>query len=239
MSVVKKIVQKSMSDYKVKAFIGKQVEKAGVSSVTIQKTPLATRIILAVRRPGIVVGKKGHSIKELCDELEAKFGVENPQIDVMEVSRPELDAVIMAEKIAKQIEVRMNSKQIVRMTLKDIMNAGAVGAEIRISGKITGKGDKARTMKIRDGYLKKSGSIMGKVLIGRYQARLRGGIVGVTVRIVPPEVVFQDKIDYKKIPFDEVQAEGAKEAVAEPVAPAAEKVQEVIEDGGSEAKGSA
>ncbi len=199
MGIERKFINKAISDHKVRAFIKKEMDRAGVSQVILQKTPMATRIIIYVRRPGVVVGKKGSSIKDLCEKLTARFGVDNPQLDVIEVENPSLDATLMAEKIGRQIEIRGNIKQIMRMTLKDIMAAGAVGAEIRLAGKVVGKGGKAKAMKISAGHLKKSGDPVHLIPEGRYVCYLKAGTIGVKVKIASPKVKYPDSYDMKAL----------------------------------------
>ncbi len=199
MGIERKFINKAISDHKVRAFIKKEMDRAGVSQVILQKTPMATRIIIYVRRPGVVVGKKGSSIKDLCDKLTTRFGVDNPQLDVIEVENPSLDATLMAEKIGRQIEIRGNIKQIMRMTLKDIMAAGAVGAEIRLAGKVVGKGGKAKAMKISAGHLKKSGDPVHLIPEGRYVCYLKAGTIGVKVKIASPKVKYPDSYDMKAL----------------------------------------
>jgi len=199
MGIERKFINKAISDHKVRAFIKKEMDRAGVSQVILQKTPMATRIIIYVRRPGVVVGKKGSSIKDLCEKLTARFGVDNPQLDVIEVENTSLDATLMAEKIGRQIEIRGNIKQIMRMTLKDIMAAGAVGAEVRLAGKVVGKGGKAKTMKIYAGHLKKSGDPVHLIPEGRYVCYLKAGTIGVSVKIASPKVKYPDSYDMKAL----------------------------------------
>jgi len=205
MAVEKKFIKKALNDYAVKRFLERELERAGVSDISIQKTPIATRISILVRRPGIVVGKKGKAIKELCEELQQRFGMENPQIEVVEVTRPELDAKLMAEKIGKQIEMNPTIKPIMRTALREIMDSGAIGAEIRVAGKIVGKGAKAKALSVRAGYLKKSGEVMKLVQEGRYVVYLNAGAIGIQVRIVPPETNFSDKIKLDELLEQETQ----------------------------------
>ena len=207
MSVEKKIVKKALNELFIKTFLEKELDKAGVASIELQKTPIATRISISVRRPGIVVGKRGMAIRDLCEELEKNYGVDNPQIEVIEVERPELNAKLMAEKIGRQIELNPRVKPIVRMTLQDIMRAGAIGAETRASGKIVGKGGKAKTVTARAGYLKKSGHLMRLVQTGYRTAYLKAGAIGITVRIVPKGTVFPDKIDVDAIDLTQITLE--------------------------------
>lgn len=195
MAVEKRFIKKALDDFAVKDFLNKELERAGVSEINIQKTPIATRISIFVRRPGIVVGKKGKAIKELCEELQTRLGIENPQIEVIEVTQPELDPKLVAERIGKQIELNPRINPIIRSALREVMDAGAVGAEIRVAGKVVGKGAKAKALTARAGYLRKAGESKKLVKEGRYTAYLKAGAIGVTVKLVSPDTVFPDKVE--------------------------------------------
>ncbi len=201
MAVEKKFIQKAVSQQLVKEFLEKELRSAGISSISIQKTPLATRIAIRVRRPSVVIGKKGANVKIIGDKLTKDYGIENPQLDVIEVEHPELDAKLVAERIGRQIEIEGNIKQVMRFNLRDMMNAGALGAEILVAGKVVGKGGKAKTLRMRYGYLKKAGEVMKLVRIARYTAYLKAGAIGIVVRIVAPGTTFPDqvRIDYDKL----------------------------------------
>lgn len=228
MAVEKKFLKKALDDLEIKLFLFKEIERSGVSSISIQRTPIATRLSICVRRPGLVVGKRGKAIKELCDSLKDRFGIENPQIEIIEVMQASLDAKLMAERIGKQIELRPRVKPIVRRAITEIMEAGAIGAEIRVAGKIVGKGGKARTVTARKGYLKKSGEPMELVNKGHYAARTKAGSIGITVKIVSPETVFPDHIKVKpdvkpEAPKQEEKKEAPKEEEKAEEKPAKEK----------------
>ncbi|NUN11342.1 30S ribosomal protein S3 [Candidatus Micrarchaeota archaeon] len=195
MAIGNKFVKTAIKEMIVKEYLQKELDRAGVSNIVIQKTPIATRISIAVRKPGIVVGKKGANIRDLCEMLEKKFGIENPQIEVLEVKEPALDAKLMAEKIGKKIEAKPNVKPIVRMALQEVMRAGALGAEIRVAGKIVGKGGKAKTITVRKGYLKKSGDALKLVSLGTYTCYLKAGSIGITVKILPQGAIPVEKVE--------------------------------------------
>ncbi len=217
MATEKKFIQKALLDFSLKQFLERELANAGVSSIEIQKTPIATRIAIMVRRPGLVVGKKGKAIKDIASMLQSQYKVENPQIEVIEVSVPSLDAKLMAEKVGRQLEIKGNVKTAMRFALKEIMAAGAIGAEIRAAGKLVGKGGKARTLTIRAGYLKKSGEESRKVKEGKYTAHLKAGAVGISVKIVPPGTVFSDNVDVSTlvVPQEKILTEEQKEQVVE------------------------
>ncbi|MFH0713014.1 MAG: 30S ribosomal protein S3 [Candidatus Micrarchaeota archaeon] len=199
MASERKFIQKAIADFSIKEFLQRELANAGVSTIEIQKTPIATRIAISVRRPGLVVGKKGQTIKDISDALQKQYGIENPQIEVIEVMQPSLDAKLVAEKIGKQLEIKGNAKSAMRFALREIMSAGAIGAEIRAAGKLVGKGGKAKSTTIRAGYLKKSGEESKKMHVGHFVANLKAGIVGITVKIASPDTVFSDRVDLSKL----------------------------------------
>ncbi len=217
MASEKKFIQKAIVDFSIKEFLQRELVNAGVSSIDIQKTPIATRIAITVRRPGLVVGKKGQTIKDISDSLQKNYGVENPQIEVIEVAQPSLDAKLMAEKIGRQLETKGNAKTAMRFALREIMSAGAIGAEIRAAGKLVGKGGKAKSTTIRAGFLKKSGEESKKMGVGKFTSYLKAGAVGITVKIAPPGTMFADNVDVSKlvIPTEPLAEETAKQAVEE------------------------
>jgi small subunit ribosomal protein S3 len=219
MASERKFVRKALADYAVKEYLEKELARAGVSKIELQKTPIATRIALFVRRPGVVVGKGGKTIQQVTEVLQRQYGIENPQLEVIEVENPALDPRLVAERVGSQIEIRGNAKRVARFALMDIMNAGALGAEIRIAGKIVGKGGKAKTVKVRAGFLKKSGEPMKLVQEGRYVAYPKAGAIGVKVRIVPPGTIFPDQI---RLPDLATIAAAMPAAVAATVAAAAQ-----------------
>ncbi|MBI5635705.1 hypothetical protein HY993_01955, partial [Candidatus Micrarchaeota archaeon] len=157
----------------------------------------------------------------------------NPQIEVSEVAVPSLDAKLMAEKVGKTIEIKGNAKQAIRMGLKEIMSAGALGAEVICGGKIVGKGGKAKTIKVRDGYLKKSGHSMKLVKKAKYTAYTKAGAIGVVVKILLPGAVFEDQVKIDTILAKQASNEvkDAAKAEADALKQAAEpKVEEKAEE---------
>ncbi|VVB70169.1 30S ribosomal protein S3 [uncultured archaeon] len=214
MAVEKKFLQKRLEDIQVKDFLKKELDKAGVSSIEIQKTPVATRIFIKVRRPGAVVGRKGSGIKAITETLTKQFHIENPQIEIIEVGNSSLDPQLVAEKIGRSIEAMNKVKQVMRFTLNDVMNAGAIGCEIRIAGKVQGKGAKAKAIKVRQGYLKKSGEPVKLVKVGKYVSHMKAGAIGILVKIVPPGTIFPDKINMEKARMKQEQPK-AEEKVNE------------------------
>jgi len=195
--IERKFVEEGLNRSKLNAYLRQKLKKAGYVGAKIQKTPVMTRLAIRVERPGLVIGRKGATIRELTSTIEKKFGLDNVQIKVDEVPVPEINSAIMARRIASSLEKGMNFRRILHWSLEKIMKAGAIGAEIVVSGKLVGKGGKARTERVSDGYLKKAGEPAKLVDVAHTQAIKKAGIIGVTVKIVPPGVVFPDKVDIK------------------------------------------
>ena len=196
--IEKNILSQKMKEFKIQEFIAGKFMKTGYSHTTIQKTPLGDKITIYTTRPGLVVGRKGENIKKLTDVLKNKYKLENPQIEIGEVENPFLDAQSIAEKIAYSLEKfgSKSFKSIGYKTLQSIIDAGALGAEIIISGKIPSA--RSRSWRFIDGYLKKCGYVSDtQVIRGESTAHLKAGAIGITVSIMPRTVNLPDRIIFK------------------------------------------
>lgn len=197
-SVVRSIVLDQIKKASIEEFIKDYLKEAGFGGVNILTTPLGIRITLYAMRPGIVIGRGGQNIAELSKVLEEKFGLENVQIAVADTPKPELDPYIMACQIASAMERGIRFRRAAYWALNRIMRAGALGAEIRISGKLTS--ERARTETFRAGYLPKSGEpAMKNMKTASVQVLLKPGVYGVKVSILPPDAEFPDKIVFKEL----------------------------------------
>ena len=204
----------------IKEYLRKRLREALISKIEVIKTPLITRIIIYAAKPGLVIGKKGAKIREVTEEIKKKFKVNNPQIEVVPVENPVLDAQVQAERIALAIERGMTWRPLLNSTLRRIMDAGAQGAELIVKGKLGARNAKAQKGRVYAGYMKKVGDPAKLVDVGFAEAYTKWGIVGVTVRIVHPNVRFPDQITVPEVKIDESQgtqgevtggAEGAAE----------------------------
>jgi len=183
--VDKLFVKRAIEFAELNDYLEKELEHAGYGGVSISKVPMGTRITLYVERPGAVIGKKGKSVQELTDELAKKFKLENPQIEVVGIEKPELSAPIMAKRIAFALERGANFRTLGYTFMNRIMEAGARGVEIVISGKLGG--ERAKKVRFYQGYLSKAGDPAHKLVsYGFAYAKLKPGVVGVKVRIMPP-----------------------------------------------------
>lgn len=193
--IERKFIAEKRKEFQIKNHIDLLLRRVGASQVKLKKTPLGEKIMITAARPGLVVGRKGENIRMLTAELKKKFNLENPQIEIEEVANASLDPVIVGERIASTLE-RFGSgrfKSIGHKVLEDIMRAGALGAEIVVSGKIPSA--RARRWRFYQGYLKKSGFIaQEKVLTAYVHAVLKTGVVGIQVRIMPGDLELPDKV---------------------------------------------
>jgi small subunit ribosomal protein S3 len=203
MSAVQHFIIESKKKTEIDEFLQKKLEKAGYGGVSISKTPLGTHIVIYAMRPGLVIGRGGETIKELASLLEEKFKVSNPQISVSEIEIPELNAYVVASRVASALERGVHFRRAGFWALNQVMEAGALGAEIIISGKL--RTERARFEKFRAGYMPKCGDPTLKYMRkAEVHVQLKPGIFGIRVKIMPPDAVFPDKIQIaENIPTEE------------------------------------
>jgi small subunit ribosomal protein S3 len=195
--IERKFVAENLKEFQIEEYLRSVLGKAGLSYIKMQRTPLGEKILICSSRPGLIVGKSGSNITKLTKDLKEKFHLENPQIELLEEENPMSDANIIAEGIANSLE-RFGTarfKGIGHKALTDVMGAGARGVEILISGKVPSS--RAKTWRFYMGYLKKSGDIAVSGVDTAYSsAKLKTGIVGVQVRIMPSTTKMPDDIVY-------------------------------------------
>ncbi len=215
MAVVKHFMTESIKKTEIDEFLQKKLERAGYGGVTISKTPLGTHIVIYAMRPGVVIGRGGETIRELARILEEKFKVSNPQISVSEIEIPELIAHVVASRIASALQRGVHFRRAGFWALNRVMEAGALGAEITISGKL--RTERARYEKFRAGYLPKCGNPSLKYMRkAEVHVQLKPGIFGVKVRIMPPDAKFPDKIQIiENLPEEEAATEEKPEGTSE------------------------
>ena len=212
--IERKFVAQKIKEFQIQEYITQSLENVGHSHTKMVKTPLGEKIIIYASRPGLIVGRKGQNIKQLTKTLKKRFDLENPQIEISEVESPSLDAHIVVEKIVDALEKFGSEKfkAIGHKIMTEVMRAGALGIEIVISGKVPSA--RAKSWRFYSGYLKKCGdvAIMG-VRKADAQAQLKTGIVGVKVKIMPPDIKLPDDIEL--IEGKEIKAEELKEGMEE------------------------
>ena len=172
-------------------FLSSTLKDAGYGGAEVQKTPIGTKITLFVIRPGLVIGRKGSGIRDLTTRLEQQFNLENAQVSVTEVTKPELNPNIMANRIAQLIERGTAFRRASLWTINTIMGAGAMGVEITISGKL--RGERAHFEKHTAGVIPKSGKIAEEVVRSSINSILtKMGLVGIKLKISVREEIPRD-----------------------------------------------
>jgi small subunit ribosomal protein S3 len=200
MTIERKFIQQHLKELQIKEHIFEVLGKVGVARVKLQRTPLGEKILISCSRPGLVVGRAGSNIQKLTQNLKSRFGLENPQIEIEELTNPMLEASILAEMISNSME-RFGIgrfKGIGHKAMNEAMNAGALGVEILISGKVPSQ--RAKTWRFYNGYLKKCGdvAIEGVDIVYRV-ALLKSGIVGIKVSVMPPTTILPDRIEINAV----------------------------------------
>jgi len=209
--IERKFVSQNIKEFQIKDYLFGELNRVGLSDVKLQRTPLGEKIVVSASRPGLVVGKGGSNITRLTKVLKEKFKLENPQIEIEEVTDPRGNAHITAEMIANSLERYgpARFKGVGHKALATVMASGALGVEILISGKIPSS--RAKTWRFYMGYLKKCGEIsLSGVDKAQQKARLRTGVVGIQVAIMPGTTVLPDKIEILDEPIvvvEEVKTE--------------------------------
>src|SRR3989338_4946958 len=196
--IEREFIRQKKKEFQIQQFISESLKNVGHSFTEVQRTPLGEKVIVNTSRPGLVVGRKGQNISRLTDVLKTRFNLENPQVEISEVPFPELDANIVAERIASALE-RFGSnrfKGIMHKTMEDVLGAGAIGVEIRLSGKLPSS--RAKSWRVYGGYLKKCGDFaFMNVRRSCTAAKLKAGVIGIQVRILPSGVVMPDAVSLK------------------------------------------
>ena len=210
----------------INEYLRSELVRAGFAGVDLQKTPLGVRITLKTSRPGLVIGKGGKRIQEITDVLEQRFGLEMPQIEVEEVQEPDLDAQIMAERLAYSLDRGRHYRRAGYYILRKVMDAGAKGVEIKVSGKVTSQ--RARTQIFRAGTMTKSGQPAQEAVDkGVAQCIQKSGVLGVVVKIMRADYKTGDGIEIDNVALNKVQKE--KEAKLGKVSKKLEIEEETIE----------
>lgn len=176
-------VSKLKENVAIEEFVRAQFVQAKCGLIEVQHTPVVTRIIVHTTTPGLIIGSGGDRIKEIVEMLKKQFSIENPQIDVQRIDNPDIDPFIIAQNIAAALETGTNYKRLGNYFLQKVLDAGAVGCEIVIAGKISGQ--RARTERFIGGYIKKCGEPAKRdVATGFAIANPKLGNIGVTVKIM-------------------------------------------------------
>lgn len=219
--IEKDFVKEGLKRTRIDEYLEEKLERAGYGGMDIQVTPVGTMVIVYAEKPGMVIGRGGKTVRSITKTLKNNFDLENPQVEVKEVEIPELNPRIMAHKVVAMLQRGMQFRRVAYSIIRRIMSAGAQGVEVTISGKI--RGSRSACAKFNDGYIKKCGEPSTKhVKEGFATVQLKPGVLGIYVRIMPPEVVLPDNIEI-------IEADGEVEEI-KPAADSEESVDTIKEE---------
>jgi small subunit ribosomal protein S3 len=237
MAIEKKFVREGYVKASLDEYFAKQLNRAGYGGMEVNRTPMGTQITVYAEKPGMVIGKAGKVIRKLTRDIDRMYDMDNPQIDAQEVRKPELNAQMMATRLASSIERGWYFRKAGHNAMRAIMKAGALGCEIVISGKLTGAW--SRTEKIVEGYIKHAGKPVDDIVDEGFAVAIKKlGTLGCKVRIIPPGAVLPDSFKLKAVAEKAVsevdkpmEAKASiKKLVSEEAAGEIAEVEEVLEE---------
>ena len=215
MTQVKHVIKDNYNMMLLNDFLRSEIKEAGFHKVEISKTPSGTKITLHVTRPGIVIGRKGAGIKQLTEKVESDFGFKNPQISVEEIPKAELSPSVMCNRMASHIERGTAFRRATMWTMNQIMESGALGVQITISGKL--RGDRSAFEKHTQGVLPRAGEY-AKNIVSQDIVHVKTpmGLIGIRIRIANKEkIVPEFKLEETLKPETEETKEVEQKDVAE------------------------
>lgn len=208
--IEKDFVKEGLKRTRIDEYLETKLERAGYGGMDIQVTPVGTMVIVYAEKPGMVIGRGGKTVRAITKTLKNNFDLENPQVEVKEVDVPELNPRIMAHKVVAMLQRGMKFRRVAYSIIRRIMSAGAQGVEVTISGKI--RGSRSACAKFNEGYIKKCGEPSIKyVKEGFATVQLKPGVLGIYVRIMPPEVTLPDNIEISEPEIVDVEEPVAQE----------------------------
>jgi len=211
MSAVKNVINDNYNNMLLDDYLKEKIKDAGYSSVSISKVPTGTKVVLFVTKPGIVIGRKGSGIQELTKKLEDGFGFKNPQISVEEIKKPELSPIVMCNRMAAYIQRGTAFRRATMWTMQQIMENGALGVQITISGKL--RGDRSAFEKHSAGILPRAGDFANQVVeeaIAHVETAM--GLIGIRIRIaikekITPEFEYRNKSKTSNVTDEKTEAD--------------------------------
>ena len=191
MAVERKFVRQGLDRAGMEEYFSKQLDRAGYAGMDINRTPMGTQITIFAEKPGMVIGKGGKSVRKLTKDLNQFYNLDNPQIDVQNVGVPELNAQLMAARLASALERGWYFRKAAHSTLRRIIQSGAIGCRIVLSGKLTGP--RSRVEKIVEGYIVHAGKPAEQIVHHGFATAVQKlGTIGCSIQIVLPDAVLPD-----------------------------------------------
>jgi small subunit ribosomal protein S3 len=182
----KDVATKLSEDLKVRTYLRKRLKKAGVARIIVERTAKQLRITINTSRPGVIIGKSGKDITQLEEELK-KITHKDVKILISEIKRPELDALLVAENVAQQLEGRISFRRAMKQAVSSAMRMGAVGIRIMCAGRLGGA-EMARTEQYKEGRIPLH-TLRADIDYGVHTAQTIYGSIGVKVWICKGEII--------------------------------------------------
>jgi small subunit ribosomal protein S3 len=217
----KQFPQHVYTDFRVRGFLRSRLAEASVSRVHIERAAKKVNITIQTARPGIVIGKKGEDIEKLRLETAKLLGmtVGDVRLNIAEIRKPELDAQLVADSIAQQIEKRVMFRRAMKRAVMSTMRSGALGVKVRVSGRLNG-GEIARTEQYREGRIPLH-TFRADIDYGLSESHTTYGVIGVKVWIFKGEVFDKAQIEQAAAEGEAAQGAGTPAQAPSAAAPAA------------------
>lgn len=198
MASERKFVSEGVTRVQVENFLSRELKRAGYGGMDIVRTPMGTQVTIFAEKPGIVIGKGGKLVRQLTQDLATNFNLESPQVEVQQVANPSVNAQIMAERLATALERGWYFRKAGQSTMRRVMESGALGCEIILSGKLTGS--RSRVEKFLQGYVKHCGEPSITIVEKGYAIAIKKlGIIGVQVKIIPGDAKLPDRFEVLEV----------------------------------------
>jgi len=191
------------SDYQIREHLKGKLKSAAVSKIVIERAWNSVRVTIFTARPGVVIGRKGSEIEKMTQELSGLAGGKQVKIDIVEIKRPDLDAQLVAENVAAQLERRISFRRAMKKVVQVTMEAGALGVKIRCAGRLGGA-EIARTEWYREGKIPLH-TMRTPIDYGFAEANTTAGKIGIKCWICKPEEKLEEEAESSK-PKPEVSA---------------------------------
>jgi small subunit ribosomal protein S3 len=187
----KDYADKLLEDNKIRKYLHARLSKASISKIVIERTLKLITVTIHTARPGIIIGKGGKEVDKLKEELK-KLSKKEVQINIYEVKRPELNAALVANGIARQIEGMISFRRAIKMAISSSMRLGAEGVKVQISGRLSGA-EMARTEVYKEGRTPLH-TLRADIDYALSEALTKAGLIGIKVWIFKGEIF--DKVDF-------------------------------------------
>ncbi|HDR73408.1 MAG TPA: 30S ribosomal protein S3 [Methanoculleus sp.] len=194
MAIERRFIEDGVRKARVEKYLTRELKRAGYGGMDIVRTPLGTQVTIFAEKPGIVIGKGGKVVRELTQNLGTMFAIEAPQVEVQQIENPSFNAQIMAERLANSLERGWYFRKAGSSVIRRVMESGALGCEVVLSGKLTGS--RARVQKFTEGYVKHAGEPSETIVEKGFAVAIKKlGTIGVQVKIVPPGAKLPDHFE--------------------------------------------